>query len=108
MNDNQSDMVNIALRILSMPDFSYTARSENGNENQRQMVEKLFEAVYDKPLDRTTMGVHWLARTAIHQAICRRGYFRRKWGFWEFLFYVYSVGSGVLGFAIWWRVVHGG
>ena len=105
MNIDQTEVVYVALKILSKPDWSYKRQpgpSDCTYPPDREAIEKMFLVVYDRPLDADTHGVHWLARAIILQAIAHNGFFQESMGFWKFLFYLWSVVSTVGGFVMWW------
>jgi len=105
MHLDQITAIDAALRLLSKPDWSYKMEpdvTDVTNRKDREAVQLLFHAVYGRPLDANTSGVHWLARAALLQAIAHTGFFRPRMSVLKVLFYVYSLASGVAGLLVWW------
>jgi len=101
----QVEVIDLALRLLNKPDWHYKLKptsEDHASSTDRAAVEKIFLVVYGRQLDSDTSGVHWLALTALLQAIAHNGFFRPRRSLWQVLFYLYSLGLGVAVFAIWW------
>jgi|SRR6185437_13699671 len=104
MTPDQVEIIEIALKVLSKPDCAYKYNPHLPSSGEDRAIEKMFEALYQRPIDANTNGVHWLARTVLLMAIAHEGYFATRISFWAILFYVYSVFSTIAGFGMWWWI----
>lgn len=102
MDVDQIDILDLTLKILAKPDWSYSVpKSRDDVPTHDQAVERVFHALYGRPIDKDTCGVHWLARIALLHAISHVGYFTPKTNYWKWVFWAYAFGSGILGYIFW-------
>lgn len=105
VDSEQTTVIDLALKILSKPDWNYKHVPDKADVDYlplERAVRVIFRCVYQREIDGDSHGVHWLARTAIVQAISHNGYFAPRLNVWKVLFCLYSFAATAVGIVLWW------